>query len=519
MTPKLINSGGWNDVVSLIETDEIQHISFDFWNTIALPNPQFKEKRAQLIRSFFNGQVSNNEIDLAFLKIGKEYNDWQELGNPTVSPLDLLESALKELRPDLIKNSLHLHHSINNIFLEYPPVIEPSFFDLVVLMRNNGKTCSITSNTAFIPGAIIVMFLSNLRLLHHFEFIIFSDEFGFGKPCDKVFNELFNKALQKTSVMSKKSILHVGDSLKADYMGAMKSGLTPFYLRDRRVMNHYRNALHVVNDINSIPFSPVDYSKFKFGSLSIAKKFGSDLFDYFIRYHFERLNNLRRNIIVYSSPYSQIPTSSYYLSLIFYQALKEYIVANGLEAISIELGKIERCQTYTEDYGALTAEERFNLIKNDTYKFITIPTNKDLCIFIDDISITGTHQRVIEGLLDKSCVETEIFFLYYAKLDNFDICPSFENYLNYYFIDNFNKLIDLVISDDFLITTRTTKYILGQTKENLQKLVRVLAENEKFEFWKELVSMSYANRYDEIDLYSHNLLELESGLQKIQLSK
>jgi hypothetical protein len=60
---------------------------------------------------------------------------------------------------------------------------------------------------------------------------------------------------------------------------------------------------------------------------------------------------------------------------------------------------IKRCQTHTEDYGALSAIERFNLVKSDTYEFIEISSIKDLCIFIDDISISDTHQRVIEKLL------------------------------------------------------------------------------------------------------------------------
>ena len=41
----LIKSGSWKEIKSLINNKIIQHVSFDFWNTIARPNPQFKEKR------------------------------------------------------------------------------------------------------------------------------------------------------------------------------------------------------------------------------------------------------------------------------------------------------------------------------------------------------------------------------------------------------------------------------------------------------------------------------------------
>jgi hypothetical protein len=215
----------------------------------------------------------------------------------------------------------------------------------------------------------------------------------------------------------------------------------------------------------------------------------------------------------------QIPTSSYYLTHTFYTAFKQYLAAKRIETIQIEFGKIERCQTYTEDYGALTAEERFNLIKNDTYKLITIPAKDDLCIFIDDISITGTHQRVVEHLLASSGIETNSFFLYYAKLSNSDVCPSFENFLNYQFINEFTKLFELITSDDYRITTRTTKYILCQKNEDLNKLITFLIKNEKFAIWSELITMSYANEYNKIELYKQNLFHLESCLKKLNLSK
>ena len=71
--PMLTNSGSWNDIVSFIVKENIQHISFDFWNTIVRPNPLFKEKRAELIGTLVNNQFSKYEIDSAFSKIGHSF--------------------------------------------------------------------------------------------------------------------------------------------------------------------------------------------------------------------------------------------------------------------------------------------------------------------------------------------------------------------------------------------------------------------------------------------------------------
>lgn len=519
MMPMLSNSGSWNDIVSLVDNHNIQHVSFDFWNTLVRPNPLFKEKRAELIGTLFKNQFSKYEIDSAFSKIGKKYNEHQQEGNAAIPPLDLLKSVLNEIKPDSNVNLIELFNQINSLFLAYPPFIEPSFYEIIDLINEKGKTCSITSNTAFISGSVITEYLENCNLLHHFSFTIFSDEFGFGKPSSKIFDYLTIRAIECKSMVDQTNILHIGDNLESDYNGAIQSSLTAFHLLDNNVLKNHRNSLHVINDINAIPFSSEEYSKFKFGSYSLAKKFGVDLFEYFIAFHFDKLVCDHRKIIVYSSPYMQIPTSSYYLTHTFYRSFKQFLAAKRIETIQIEFGKIERCQTYTEDYGALTAEERFNLIKNDTYKLITVPAKDDLCIFIDDISITGTHQRVVEHLLDSSGIETNSFFLYFAKLSDSNVCPSFENYLNYQFINEFSKLFELFTSDDYRITTRTTKYILSQKNEDLNKLITFLIKKDKFEIWSELITMSYANKYNKIEIYKQSLFQLESCYQNLNLSK
>jgi FMN phosphatase YigB (HAD superfamily) len=513
----LSNSGSWSNIIPFIYDENIQHISFDFWNTIVRPNPLFKEKRAELIVTLFNNQISKHEIDSAFSKIGKKYNEHQQAGNSAFPPLELLKSVLNEIKSNSNANIIELHNQINILFLAYPPFIEPSFIDIIDLINEKGKTFSITSNTAFISGSVIVKYLENCNLLHLFSFTIFSDEFGFGKPGSKIFDYLTNKAIECRSIVDKTNILHIGDNLESDYNGAIQSGLTAFHLIDSHSLQNIRNSLHVINDINAIPFSAEEYSKFKFGSYSLAKKFGLDLFDYFKTYHFDKLISKYRKIIVYSSPYMQIPTSSYYLTYVFYKAFKQYLAENRFKTISVMHGKIERCQTYTEDYGALTAEDRFNLIKNDTYKLITVPAKDDLCIFIDDISITGTHQRVVEQLLDSSGVQTNSFFLYFAKLSNSSVCPSFENYLNYQYINEFSKIFELITSDDYRITTRTTKYILSQKRGDINRLITFLIKKEKFDIWSELITLSYANEYHKIDLYNQNLYHLESCLQQINL--
>jgi FMN phosphatase YigB (HAD superfamily) len=508
------NLGGWEDIIFLIGNESIKHLSFDFWNTIVYPNPQFKDKRAQLIAQYLDCGLSKYEINAAFSFIGKEYNDYQQSDYAVIQPLDLLKSVIEVIKPNVDINIIKLYNEINAFFIQYPPVIEPQFYVILDLLTRKEKTCSITSNTAFIPGSVIVEYLKNCNIFHHFSFTIFSNDFGFGKPSSKIFDYLFNKARENNSNIEKNNILHIGDNLESDFRGAIKSNLAAFHLLDNKNSKYNTIVLHLIKDITAIPFSPDDYSKFKYGSHEIAQKFGKDLFEYFKSNHLNEVISKFIKIIVYSSPYMQIPTSSYYLTHVFFEAFKQHVAIKRIKHIKIEFGKIERCQTYTDDYGSLTSEERFNLIKNDTYKLITVPDEDDLCIFIDDISITGTHQRVVEQLLLRDGIKANIIFLYFAKLSNPQVSPSFENYLNYHYINDFSRLFELIVADDYRITTRTAKYILSQKLEELTKFVNVLIKKEKYATWSELIIMSYANEYNKIEVYQPSLFYLESCFKK-----
>jgi hypothetical protein len=164
----------------------------------------------------------------------------------------------------------------------------------------------------------------------------------------------------------------------------------------------------------------------------------------------------------------------------------------------------------------MTAEQRYNLIKNDTYELVNIPAKNDVSIFIDDISITGTHQKIIEKLLKENSTETKSIFLYYAKLNNPEVCPSFENRLNYAFTIDLDSLMEIMFSNTYKITTRATKYILSLQKENIEHFIRQVHLHEKYSLLNNLVSMSYANEYNKIELYKLNLKKLKLSINKLK---
>lgn len=78
-----------------------------------------------------------------------------------------------------------------------------------------------------------------------FKFVVFSQDYGVEKPNSR----LFQIALEKAGC-SKHQLLHVGDSLQDDVMGAINAGIRCVWLNRRRVENNW--DLRIDYEISSL---------------------------------------------------------------------------------------------------------------------------------------------------------------------------------------------------------------------------------------------------------------------------
>lgn len=217
-----------NKIELLVSDPKIKHVSFDFWNTLAFSNPIFKEKRASILSHCLKSHCSLAKINATFNKVGKEYNHRQECGELPVLPEDLLKKVTVEISNNNSINHGSLIKEIYRVFLDYPPTLNLTFVKLIDQIFQSDKTCSITSNTAFIPGEIIRMYLTAVGLQQKISFAIFSDEIGISKPSPKIFEHLYLKVLIINPLILKENILHIGDSFKSDYTGALDFGFAAY---------------------------------------------------------------------------------------------------------------------------------------------------------------------------------------------------------------------------------------------------------------------------------------------------
>jgi hypothetical protein len=267
-------------------------------------------------------------------------------------------------------------------------------------------------------------------------------------------------------------------------------------------------SLHQIDNRETIPFSSSDYSKFKFGSKDIARKFGREIAKSFysdLLIHFQNKPEINTQIVVISSPYNFIPTATFALKDYFIQQLNYCLVRDGYPVV--EETKIHRTISYREDYGALDAEERMKLIGGDEFHIDEVFCRGKILIFLDDIKITGSHERVIERMYQQYNLENDHFFIYFAELINSQIHPSIENDLNFAYVKNLKDLDKIIKNENFLLNTRTVKYILNY-HDKLE--VRTFLDYQKQSFINTLYHQAIGNSYHLIPEYKTNLSYLKT---------
>lgn len=257
-------------------------------------------------------------------------------------------------------------------------------------------------------------------------------------------------------------------------------------------------SLHKITDKDNCPFNETAYSEFKFGNKEYAKEFAKELFAGFISQYGELLLSAEE-IVILPSPYLSIPTASNFLCHYFKARLNNFLFENNKKA-GIE-SKIYRNQTYVTDYGNLDFEERLKLISNDTYYLDRNFIEGKLCIFVDDIKITGSHEHTVNRILKQFNVSGDFLFVYFAELINKEIHPNIENYYNYFSIKNVQDIVALINKENFQFNTRIVKFILKLDESEFLYLTANIPKHQS----DELFHLAISNNYHQITEYQSNI--------------
>jgi len=211
------------------------HFSFDLWLTLIRSNPEFKNKRNLLFKDFFEIDSSIERVSEVVKYYDVLCNNINEKTGLNLSTYEIYYLILNALEVDLSLNDVNrlgeFYQETETLFFNYKPeLIFPHIklqFEEIV---NEGKSINILSNTGFIKGKSLRKIIAYYELDSSIDFQIYSDEVGFSKPNNEMFQLVFDQ-VNKLRKTEKKEILHIGDNSIADYNGAVNFGFEAHLLK------------------------------------------------------------------------------------------------------------------------------------------------------------------------------------------------------------------------------------------------------------------------------------------------
>lgn len=265
----------------------------------------------------------------------------------------------------------------------------------------------------------------------------------------------------------------------------------------------------VADEDCSLPFSSARYSRYKYGSVAAAEAFAWALGTAFGEDHPELVRAPR--LLITSSPYTFVPTAATTLARRLRIVLNTTRADRGLPPAP--LVQVDRVSPSIGDYGTLSAQERDRRMAANTLSFRRFRPEQ-VCnahlLIVDDVRVTGAHQRCLARASDTLPLATRTF-LYIASFPSqpgacFD--PSQEDALNHAAIKMLDDLAEIVQAGDFAWNVRICKFVLNPA--NQADLPRFLGQMPDW-FVRGLHRNSVRDGYARMDLYapSHALVQAE----------
>ncbi len=265
-----------------------------------------------------------------------------------------------------------------------------------------------------------------------------------------------------------------------------------------------RFSIHQFTDTDNLTFSAIEYSKFKHGSQKFAQKLGRELACGFlesVEFNDFYQNISTNQIVICSAPWKNIPVAS--------TALKDFFISEfnpvwSLDNQAVEDLKVHRAHSYNEDYGAMSKEQREQVITSDDFSIDKAFIKGKVLFFIDDIIITGAHERRIQSLLETVGFEGWVLFLYYAEYGG-ENNPAIENELNYAFMKNLSDMDYIIKNEGVIFNTRLVKFMLNAPDDEFKQFI----SNQTSNFCSSLKMHIIGNEYHNIEPFKKNYEQLQ----------
>jgi len=207
----------------------VKAVTFDLWETLLFERDGDSGRRSAArssgvaeVFNKFGVSVSAEQVGSAMKQvIARLLEVWDR--NDDVSHVEQLELLVKFVSDSslVLKNEWieELSSAYVSPFFDVPPYLNPDAESVLEELTEAGKRVGLICNTGLTPGFALRRFLESEGVLGFFDFLVFSDEVGFRKPEQRV----FDLAARKLRV-DPCSVVHVGDNLRIDVFGAKNAG-------------------------------------------------------------------------------------------------------------------------------------------------------------------------------------------------------------------------------------------------------------------------------------------------------
>lgn len=217
----------------------VRHVSFDLWLTLIKSNPVFKQKRDELLKSYFQIPHPAEAItarirmwDLRFNAINEASGKNIDAGEMVLIILSDLDVDVKSITSAMLED---YYQTMEELFFQFHPVLyEEKLIDYLNALNRQGITLSLLSNTGFIKGATLKKLLDKLEIAPLLKFQIYSDEITFSKPSKEAYQHVFDN-IKLFNTIEPNSILHIGDNEHADFRGAQRHGMQSALINSNQV--------------------------------------------------------------------------------------------------------------------------------------------------------------------------------------------------------------------------------------------------------------------------------------------
>ncbi|WP_375504492.1 phosphoribosyltransferase family protein [uncultured Nostoc sp.] len=495
----------------------IKCVSFDLWLTLIKPHSGSHHERVQILARAF-GTEANEELSQLVYAVSKELDIRSEQTGTDYdcsARIDLLADKLGKTRFKQARRALLVRQCQSSIRRNQPSLIDSDIANILTSLREKGIKTALVSNTGYAEASVMREIVKNLGLAPLFDLMLFSSEMGIPKPSPAVYQKIcdaFN--------IFPNEILHIGDSLKADYNGARLFGARALLFSPetpnveyecvqsiREVMGYIRTSEPIarfplyeltevdgtVVDVNGRSFSPVEYSRFKHGDVAILQKYGYELADHFIKHFGEQLQRDPRCVVVAPFAFMHVPTAAGNMMEWFHERLGMFMSLHSLPCIErFHVYKHVSNHQQDDNYAKVSNEERKRILDAITFSVDTTRLVGKTVVFIDDIFITGSSERKHLETVHGAGAR-DITFLYVARMDPkvASVAPSIESRLNQTLVKDLDDIAMIFQPGNYRMNLRNCKLILRSSIDLVLRFVRQLHSSVLRDIYATCLANSY----------------------------